>query len=134
EISLFSESYARFKHLLEESAFLYIEGEYKQRYNSEDMELRVNNIRMLDSIGEEKTQSITVKIPVSRVSADLAAQIERLCSAHKGNHPLRIELLEATPAAGMRLTLVSQSKRVMPGTALSNSLHSMGLDFGVVKV
>ncbi|MEO6759661.1 MAG: DNA polymerase III subunit alpha, partial [Saprospiraceae bacterium] len=94
EITMFSESYAKFKSYFDEGASLYIEGEYRPRYNSDEMEFRVLNVRLLETVGEEKTTSITLRIPLTILSADMIERIEKICHAHKGKHTLRMELLD----------------------------------------
>jgi DNA polymerase III subunit alpha len=129
EITMFSDSYAKFKSFFEEAASLYVEGEYKQRFNSEEMEFRVSNVRLLESIGEEKTQSITLKIPVEKVSADFIAQIEKLCLAHKGKHTLRMELMDYQTKE--RIAFTSGARKVTVGNELIAALEILGVECGV---
>ena len=129
EITMFSESYAKFKSFFEEGTSIYVEGEYKQRYNSDEMEFRVLNVRLLETIGEEKTQSVTLKIPIERISNDLIAKIEKLCMAHKGKHTLRMELIDH--ANKEKLPYTSMSKKVNVGNEFIAALEVLGVECGV---
>lgn len=129
EISMFSETYAKFKSFFEEGASVYVEGEYKQRYNSDEMEFRVLNVRLLETIGEEKTQSVTLKIPVEKISADLIERIEKLCSAHKGKHTLRMELIDFQNKERMAFT--SMGKKVNVGNEFLAAMEVLGVECGV---
>ncbi|MBV6441562.1 MAG: DNA polymerase III subunit alpha [Haliscomenobacteraceae bacterium CHB4] len=129
EITMFSETYAKFKSFFEEGTSVYVEGEYKQRYNSDEMEFRVLNVRLLETVGEEKTQSVTLRIPVERISADMIAQIEKLCAAHKGKHTLRMELIDYTNKEKMAFT--SLGKKVNVGNELIAGLEGLGVECGV---
>jgi DNA polymerase III subunit alpha len=129
EISMFSETYAKFKSFFEEAASVYVEGEYKQRYNSDEMEFRVANVRLLETIGEEKTQSVTLKIPVERISAELIERIEKLCSAHKGKHTLRMELIDYQSKEKMAFT--SGTKKVTVGNEFLAAMEVLGVECGV---
>jgi DNA polymerase-3 subunit alpha len=129
EIVMFSETYARFKSFFEEGTSVYVEGEYKQRYNSDEYEFRVSNVRLLETIGDEKTQSVTLKIPVERVTADLIAQIERICAAHKGKHTLRMELIDFHQKECMSFT--ASAKKVSVGNAFLAEMESIGIECGV---
>lgn len=129
EITMFSENYTRFKSFFEEGTSIYVEGEYKQRYNSDEMEFRVQNVRLLETIGEEKTASITLRIPVEKVSADLIDRIEKLCLAHKGKHVLKMELIDYNNKEKMAFT--SQARKVNVGNELISALEGLGLECGV---
>ena len=74
---MFSEIYTKFKSFFEEGTSIYVEGEYKQRYNSDEIEFKVLNVRLLETIGEEKTQSVTLKISIEKISAGFIEQIEK---------------------------------------------------------
>ncbi|MCC7245863.1 MAG: DNA polymerase III subunit alpha [Saprospiraceae bacterium] len=129
EITMFSETYAKFKSFFEEGFCVYVEGEYKQRYNSDEQEFRVNNVRLLETIGEEKTQSITLRIPVERVSAELIANIDKLCMANKGKHTLRMELIDIQNKD--KLAFTSGARKVTVGNELISALELLGIECGV---
>lgn len=129
EITMFSENYARFKSFFEEGSSIYIEGEYKQRYNSDEMEFRVQNVRLLETIGEEKTSSITLKIPMEKISADLIDRIEKLCLAHKGKHILKMEVIDYQNKEKMGFT--SQVRKVNVGNEFIAAMEGLGLECGV---
>lgn len=129
EITMFSESYAKFKTFFEEGTSVYVEGEYKQRYNSDEMEFRVQNVRLLETIGEEKTQSVTLKIPIEKITPDFLDQIEKLCVAHKGKHTLRMELIDFQNKE--KLPFVSSARKVQVGNELIAALELLGVECGV---
>jgi len=129
EITMFSENYAKFKSFFEEGTSVYVEGEYKQRFNSDEMEFRVQNVRLLETIGEEKTSSITLRIPVETLSADLIDRIEKICVAHKGRHTLRMELIDFTNKEKMAFT--SQSRKVNVDNDFIAAMTVLGVECGV---
>ncbi|MBC7776774.1 MAG: DNA polymerase III subunit alpha [Phycisphaerae bacterium] len=129
EITMFSESYAKFKSFFEEGTTVYVEGEYKQRYNSDEMEFKVLNVRLLETIGEEKTQSVTLKIPIERISTDLIEQIEKLCTVHKGKHTLRMELIDYQNKE--KLPFTSMGKKVTVGNEFIAAMEVLGVECGV---
>lgn len=129
EITLFSENYQKFRTFFEEGSSLYVEGEYKQRFNSDEMEFKVNDVRLLETIGEEKTKSITLKIPVNNIDLTLIEKIENLCKTFKGKHELRVELLDYQHRD--KLPLVSPNKKVNVDNAFLLELEKLGIEFGV---
>ncbi len=129
EISLFSESYAKFSSYFTEGASLYIEGEYKPRYNSDEMEFRVLNVRLLETIGEEKTTSITLRISVGVLSAELIERIEKICNAHRGKHTLRMELLDYDQKDKWAFT--STARKVQVDNEFISAMTGLGVECGV---
>ena len=129
EITMFSESYAKFKTFFEEGTSVYVEGEFKQRYNSDEFEFGVNNVRLLETIGDEKTSSITLKIPVEVISRDLLNKIEQLCLAHKGKHTLKIELVDRQNKE--KLSFTSGARKVTVGNDFIAAMEILGIECGV---
>ncbi len=129
EISLFSENYLKFKSFLQENECLYIEGEYRQRTGSTTYELRVSNVRLLERIEEEKTKGITLRLPLERITPALIAQMEQICSAHKGKHALRIEIIDGQNQE--RLSFVSVNQTVQVSQQLLTALMDIGVEFNV---
>jgi DNA polymerase-3 subunit alpha len=126
---MFSDTYAKFKSFFEEGACLYVSGEYKQRFNSEEMEFRVSDVRLMESIGAEKTNSVTLKIPVERISQALIDQIESLCKAHKGKHDLKMELIDYQNKE--RLFFTSLAKKVQVNNDFLLEIEKLGVEYGV---
>lgn len=129
EITMFSETYAKFKTFFEEGTSVYVEGEYKQRYNSDEFEFRVNNVRLLEAIGAEKTSSVTLQIPVELLTAELIDRIEKLCAAHKGKHLLKMELIDRQNKEKMAFT--SAGKKVNVGNEFLAAMELLGVECGV---
>ncbi len=129
EVALFSDTYAKLRGFLQENECLFVEGEYKPRFGTEKYELHVANIRLLESVGEAMAKSITVRIPVERVNAELIAQMERLCAANKGKQALRVELVDYQNKE--RLTFISASKKIHLGDELLAALQGLELDYSI---
>ncbi len=125
DIRMFGEDYLKFKDLLRQGEVVYIKGQYKNRWNSEEFEFRVDDVRQLDAVGEELTDSITLKIPVDTISSELIDGIETLCEEHKGKHALKITLLDLKNKTKMRLK--SPDKKVNADSDFIKKLDEMGL-------
>ena len=129
EITMFSESYAKFKTFFEEGTSVYVEGEFRQRYNSDEFEFKVNNVRLMETVGDEKTSSITLKIPVEVISRELLEKIGQLCSAHKGKHTLKIELIDRQNKE--KLSFTSGARKVTVGNDFIAAMEMLGVECGV---
>ncbi|MFM8373495.1 MAG: DNA polymerase III subunit alpha [Bacteroidota bacterium] len=129
EITMFSESYAKFKTFFEEGTSVYVEGEFRQRYNSDEFEFKVNNVMLMETVGDEKTSSITLKIPVEVISRELLEKIGQLCSAHKGKHTLKIELIDRQNKE--KLSFTSGARKVTVGNDFIAAMEMLGVECGV---
>jgi DNA polymerase III subunit alpha len=96
EVTLFSEDYQKFKHLLEPGAALFLVGSWEKRWNSEEWSFKLQEVKQLASIGEAMTQSITLKLPIDLITNDLIDKVDELCKLHKGKHDLKIQLIDFT--------------------------------------
>ena len=129
EITMFSENYQKFKAFFEEGTCVYVSGEYKQRFNSEEMEFRVSDVRLLETVGAEKTSSITLRIPVETMTANLIDKIEALCKNHKGKHDLKIELIDFTNKE--KLAFTSLARKVNVDNDFIAAVAGLGVECGV---
>lgn len=126
EMTLFSEAYQKFKAFFEESACIYVSGEYKPRYNSDEMEFKVLDVRLLETVGAEKTASLTLRLPLEMLSPALIGQLEILCNSHKGKHDLKVELIDRVNKE--RISFHSGARKVNVGNDLIDALKGMGIE------
>jgi DNA polymerase III subunit alpha len=129
EFPLFSEDYKKYKHLFEPGEVLYITANYQQRYNSEEYQLKIMEVRQLDSIGREMTNSILLKFPVTDLTDDLIQDLDRLCKKSKGPHKLKMLLMD--PASQNKLKFEAQERKVKVDSAFLKELDRRGIFYKV---
>jgi DNA polymerase-3 subunit alpha len=129
EFNLFSEDYEKYKFLLDEGKAVFIKGQHQQRWNSDEMQFKVSEVRLLAAIGEEMTQSITLKMPLENLTNELLEQLDGLCLKHPGKHELKMLLLDE--ANRQTLVLKSRSRRVNATNDLALELEQLGLRYGL---
>lgn len=129
EIALFGDTYQRFKHFMDENACVYVEAEYKPRYNSDEHELRILNIRLLESVSKEKTHTVTLRITTHNLDAHTVAQLTDLCKRCNGPHTLRIELYDTEKRE--KITLKSNDVKVNADTEFLSQIQSLGIEFNL---
>jgi DNA polymerase-3 subunit alpha len=96
EMALFSNDYAKFKHLFEEGNCLFLTGMYRQRYNGEEFEFKLDKVELLETVGGSQISAVTLQVPVELLTAELLDQLDQLCKNHKGKHTLKMRLLDHT--------------------------------------
>ncbi|MCP3930331.1 MAG: DNA polymerase III subunit alpha [Bacteroidetes bacterium] len=126
EFPLFKDDYQKFKHFFEDGQCLFIEGTYEQRWNSEEFQLKVKKIMLLESVGEQYTKSITLKIPVQKISASFIDEVDQLCKKQHGKHTLRILFLDH----GKRLSvsMFSRKQKVKADNVFIKELEKLGIE------
>ena len=126
ELAMFSNDYARFRHFFDEGQSLFITGQMKQRWNSEEFEFRVDDVQLLESVSGTHISSVTLQIPVELLSEELLARLEVLCKEHKGNHALKVNLVDYTNKNA--LSFSSGNKKVNADSDFAMEMEKLGLE------
>lgn len=127
EFKLFGEDYQKFKHLLEDGKALFIKGAFQKGWNSEELEFKPKEVKLLEGIGADLTQSITLKLPLERLDMELIDRLDAACQRHKGPHRLRLELTDS--AQRLRVQTYAKERKVMAAAAFIEELDKMQLEY-----
>ena len=127
ELRLFSEDYKKYKTLFEVGEALYIEGMYQLRWNGSEYSFSIKDVRLLDAIGEEMTNSITVRMPVHKVNENVIVKINEVCAAHLGGHKFKMQIYDRDE--DILLNLVSKTKRVKADNMFIKELEKLGVKY-----
>ena len=129
EFRLFKENYARFAPILQPGASVFIEGEMRTRFNSEEYELNIKEIRFLGGLSEDLTESITLQIPIENITEHLIMSLEILCKNHKGKHKLKVNLIDSVNR--QTLNLFSPERKVNVDSDFIGAIEKQGLSYKV---
>ncbi|MEL6867826.1 MAG: OB-fold nucleic acid binding domain-containing protein [Bacteroidota bacterium] len=127
EFPLFSDDYLQFKEKLQVGQVVYITGLFQKRWNSEEFQLKIKEVRLLESIGVEMTDSITLHLHIDRLSDELILKIDKLCKNYKGQHKLKMKFLDRTDQHS--IDLVSSARKVRADGDFTAALERMGIAF-----
>ena len=125
EIVLFNEDYAKWRHLFNEGESLFITGNYQARFNSEEMQLKLLDVKLLNSISGTLTESVTLDIPIELLDDRLLAEIDRVCTEHKGAHTLKMRLLDN--ANRNALNFSASKRKVNADSDFAAAMERLGL-------
>ena len=129
EFPLFTEDYQKFKHLLEAGAVLYLKGKFQKRWNSEEFQLKLLEVRQLDSVGIDLTESITLKLAIDQITDEMINDIDMLCKHHKGKHKLKMVFLDKMNMES--LNLIAPETKVRADGDFINELERIGVRYKV---
>jgi len=127
EFKLFGEDYLSFKHVLEEGKALYVKGRYQKSWRGEEMELKVADIKLLEGLAENMTDSITLKMPIDRISPETIQTLDELCARYQGKHRLRMEIID--PIQRLKVPMIAKERTVNADNDFIRELDGLGLDF-----
>ncbi|MCB0520659.1 MAG: DNA polymerase III subunit alpha [Lewinellaceae bacterium] len=130
EFPLFSDDYMKFKGFFEQGNCVFITGQYEPRWGREDeFQLRIKEVTLLENASKNLANSITLKLPVESITVDILDKLDDLFKKHKGQHQLRITLMDYTNRTS--LPFVSGSKKVNVDNDLVSGIAELGVDYVV---
>jgi DNA polymerase-3 subunit alpha len=117
EFRLFGDDYLRFKQLLDNKFYLFVQGKVQNRgFGAQpgDLEFKITAIELLAEIREKRAKYLNLAIAVEKVNDKLVEQLGALLTNESGHAKLRIKLIdEATelnlPSGNMSKINIQQS-------------------------
>lgn len=124
-LRLFDEDNQKYKPFLEVGKFVFIVAHVEiNRYRQPDgsfqqsaPRLRIDEVRMLNTVLDSLTKQILVTIPLQEITAQLAADLQQIGKAHKGSASL-VAIVESVEQ-GLSLRMSSPTLKVKPEEAVA---------------
>ncbi len=127
---MFGENYVKFKNFFELGNVLYIKGKYQARWGKEgDLELKPSEVRLLETVGDELTESLSIWIDADILNEKLLNDIELLCQNKKGKHRLKMVLF--SKAEKLKVNLSSRTYSIHADTEFVEHLNKLGLKYRI---
>lgn len=127
EIMLFNEDYLKHKDFLRQGEVVLIKGQYKQRWGRDEYSLTVDDVRQMEKVGEELTESILIKIPIDVLTAKMIENIQAICDECAGNHNVKFLLIDRINK--QKLSLKAPNQKVLADSVFVTKLEEIGLDY-----
>lgn len=127
EIALFGEDYIQFKNYMNQDEAIYITGTYKARWKGGDYAFKISKIQLLETVGKNKTESVTVTIDINEITEQLIMELENLCLENKGEHKFRVVFIDQFNKIKMDMT--SRNQKVNADSIFVSKLEQMGLKY-----
>ncbi len=129
EFRLFSESYQKFKNLLETGQVVYVEGRFQKSWKGEEYEFRLQQVRLLETIGQEVVNGLELQLPLTQLSDKKIADLLKLLKSNKGKHRLRITFLD--PIQRTSLPMYARKLRINVNNELIAALDRLGIQYKI---
>jgi DNA polymerase-3 subunit alpha len=127
EMKMFNEDYKKYKDLFTIGEALYLEGFYQVGWTGGDYTFQPRDIRLLGSVGESMTESITLQMPVEKVDADFISTLDEVCQRHGGSHKLKLQIFDRDD--DILLSLVSSGRRVNADSHFIEEIGALGVKY-----
>lgn len=122
---LFSKDYLKFKPMLEKGWFLYISASVQNRWNSEELELKIHNIEHLSEVREKMTKGLELNVRLEDVNSIIVGEIERIVGMFPGKCLLKLSLTGVHEDRAINLEMLSRKFTIDPTDELLKELRTM---------
>jgi DNA polymerase-3 subunit alpha len=92
EFMLWSDDYMRFTNYLEKGKNLFITGSFKQRFNKQEYEFKVDKIILLESIKQNLTKQVIIDIEARHVNEEMIRFFEKNLKSFPGRSGLKFNV------------------------------------------
>ena len=129
EFGVYREEYEKYKDLLQTSYVLFVEGIWKKGYKSDNYFFTIKDIRLMASISQDLTRSLTLRVPIDKVDKPFVDKLRTILAAHEGKHSLKMQVMDVETEMNMDFKVGSQSVEV--DSELIDKIRELGLVYKV---
>ena len=122
EFTLWSEDYAKYQHYFEKGMILLMEGTFRNRYNSENFEFKVNKITLLESVKTALTKQLLVETTPNGITPEFISFLEANIKKYPGSASLKINIHDERK--GKAISLQTLGKGISMNEDLTHYLQS----------
>ena len=131
EFGAYREDYEKYKELLQPGYVLYVEGIFKAGYSSDRFFFKIIDIRLMASLSEDLTKSLTIRIPLDIINQEFITNLKGLCAQHKGKHKLHMQVFDLTEGDDNDhdIDFDAASIKIDVNSNLINEIRQLGLSY-----
>lgn len=125
DLGVYNEDYEKYKNLLSVGQVLYIVGKHQRYRNADRVFFKLLDIRLLASVSDDLTHSLTLRIPLAEVSDEMIKNLKELCENNPGSHVLNMKLAKDKLALDFSVSAF----KVDINSAFIEEIREMGLSY-----
>jgi DNA polymerase-3 subunit alpha len=126
EFRFFGQDYEKFQSYIRDGMPLFIRGNIQRNYRGE-LEPKIRTITYLSNVRAEMLKSITMMLPIDRITDEWINELNVRAEACKGNTVLRFMLND--PETGQTVELFSRKQRINLNDEFVDYLESSDIEF-----
>ena len=124
---LFGEEYMRNKELLQQGQVLYVQGAFRKRYRTGDLQFNIQEVRQLSSVGKDRIKSLTLEFTLDDLIEETMSAIDDVIETHPGEHELKFKVHHGDET----LKLKSRDAHIAVDGVLLDKIRAKGWKFSV---
>jgi DNA polymerase-3 subunit alpha len=130
EFGLYKEAYANFKNLIEKGRAVMIDCINAKGYNDDRPFMRINNIELIESVSSKMIKSVTIKLPVQKISPAMIDWFKELPLRYPGSHSVKFVIVDEEDSSIRNVVdLSSKTTKLMMDSRLAKELEQRNLIF-----
>jgi hypothetical protein len=129
EFSLWGETYEKYKHVLSQGKAVFVKANYRRSYRTEELEISVEEVKLLEGIGRELTEAIILKLPLQTLTLSMVDALDELCLKYRGQQKLRMVFYDHEDE--LKLKMYSRERLVDADTDFINGIERLGIKYRV---
>ena len=126
EFRFFTKDYETFQSYLKNGAPLFIKGTIQRNFRNE-LEPKIRTIAYLTNVREEMLKSVSVMLPIERITDEWINELNIRTEANKGNILLRFKIID--PETNQTVEMFSRRQRISLSKEFVDYLESMDVEF-----
>ncbi len=126
EFRLFGKDYETFRNYIGEGFPLFIKGTVQENFRNE-LEPKIKTITMLSNVKEEMLKSVSVILPLDRITDDLVNDLNSRAEANKGNVLLRFKIVD--PEENQMIEMFSRKQRINLSSEFVEYLNGLNVEY-----
>ncbi|MFK8162957.1 MAG: LAGLIDADG family homing endonuclease [Lewinella sp.] len=127
EFKLFGDDYLKFKHVLIQGTALFLTATFQKKWQSDDLELKISEIKLLEGVGEELTSAIILKMTLAELTSAKVVALDDLCQRFQGDAKLRMVFYDREEDS--KLKMFSLKRTVQADTDFVKEIEKMGIKY-----
>lgn len=108
EFMLWGEDYVKYNNYLEKGRIVFIEGGFKQRFNTDQYEFKISKLHLLDSVKKTLTKQIILDIPPQFLDEAMISFIDSNIQNHPGNTSIKFNIVDRIQERKISLTTLER--------------------------
>ena len=94
EFMLWSEDYVKYTNYMEKGMIVMVEGVFRQRYNTEQYDFRLNRLHLLETVKSTLTKQLVIDVEPGFIDSGMVDFIEANVRTHPGKSSLKFNIID----------------------------------------
>jgi DNA polymerase-3 subunit alpha len=105
DLVLWSEDYVKYSNYLQQGSTIFITGFFRQRWNKEEYEFKVQSVSLIEGIKRNLTRQVQIEVHPDDITEDMITFVEKNVKQFPGKASLKFMLNE--PKSNWKIGLIT---------------------------